>query len=53
MAEIKIGHAAHRSDNSMVKHLIFATRVPGHVHVQPVECWTSLWHLDALCYEAL
>ena len=29
-----LGHAAHLSDNSMVKQLIFATRVPGHV--QPV-----------------
>ena len=41
-----LGHAAHRSDNNMVKQLLFATRVPGHV--QPV---TALWLLDALCYE--
>ena len=26
-----LGHAAHRSDNSMVKQLVFATRVSGHV----------------------
>ena len=42
-----LGHAARRSDNNMIKQLLFATRIPGHV--QPV--WTALWHLDALCYE--
>ena len=35
-----LGHAARRSDNNMVKQLIFATT-----------CWTALWHLGALCYE--
>ena len=29
-----LGHAARRSDNNMVKQLIFSTRIPGHV--QPV-----------------
>ena len=42
-----LGHAARRSDNNMVKQLLFATRIPGHVPT----CWTALWHLDALCYE--
>ena len=31
------GHPARRSDNNMVKQLIFATRIPGHV--QPVGTW--------------
>ena len=36
-----LGHAVHRSDNNMVKQLLFATRVPGHVqHVgRPCGTW--------------
>ena len=26
-----LGHAARRSDNNMIKQLLFATRIPGHV----------------------
>ena len=26
-----LGHAARRSDNNVVKQLLFATRIPGHV----------------------
>ena len=36
-----LGHAARRSDNNMVKKLIFATRVPGHV--QPVGRPCGTW----------
>ena len=36
-----LGHAARRSDNSMVKQLIFATRVPGQV--QPVRRPRGTW----------
>ena len=36
-----LGHAARCSDNNMVKQLIFATRVPGHIqHVgRPSGTW--------------
>ena len=36
-----LGHAARSSDNNMVKQLIFATRVPGHIqHVgRPSGTW--------------
>ena len=38
---IWLGHAARRSDNSMVRQLIFATRIPGHV--QPVGRPCGTW----------
>ena len=43
-----LGHAARRSDNNMVKQLIFATRVPGHVQPFGRPCGTCILHL---CYE--
>ena len=36
-----LGHAARRSDNNMVKQLLFATRIPGHV--QPVGRPCGTW----------
>ena len=36
-----LGHAARRSDNNMVKELLFATRIPGHV--QPVGRPCGTW----------
>ena len=36
-----LGHAARRSNNNMVKQLLFATRVPGHV--QPVGRPCGTW----------
>ena len=37
-----LGHAARRSDNNMVKQLLFATRKPGHVQPigRPCGTWT-------------
>ena len=37
-----LGHAARRSDNKMVKQLLFATRIPGHV--QPVGRPCGTWN---------
>ena len=36
-----LGHAARRSNNNMVKQLLFATRIPGHV--QPVGRPCGTW----------
>ena len=36
-----LGHAARRSDNNIVKQLLFATRIPGHV--QPVGRPCGTW----------
>ena len=36
-----LGHAARRSDNNMVKQLLFATRIPEHV--QPVGRPCGTW----------
>ena len=36
-----LGHAAHRLDNNMVKQLLFATRIPGHM--QPVGRPCGTW----------
>ena len=38
---LRLGHAARRSDNNMVKQLLFATRIPGHV--QPVGRPCGTW----------
>ena len=35
-----LGHAARRSDNNMVKQLIFTTRIPGHVQAVGRPCGT-------------
>ena len=35
-----LGHAARRSDNNMVKQLLFATRIPGHVEPVGRPCGT-------------
>ena len=37
-----LGHAARCSDNSKVKQLIFATRVPGHVQPVGRPCGTKV-----------
>ena len=37
-----LGHAARRSDNNMVKQLLFATRIPEH-HLQPVGRPCGTW----------
>ena len=39
--ERRLGHAARRSDNNMVKELLFATRVLGHV--QPIGRPCGTW----------
>ena len=36
-----LGHAARRSGNNMVKQLLFATRIPGHVQPVGRPCGTS------------
>ena len=36
-----LGHAARRSDNNMVKQLLFAMRIPGHV--QPFGRPCGIW----------
>ena len=36
-----LGHAVHRSDNNVVKQLLFATMIPGHV--QPVGRPCGTW----------
>ena len=41
-----LGHAARRSDNNMVKQLLFAMRIPGHV--QPVGRPCGTWMHYAL-----
>ena len=35
-----LGHEARRSDNNMVKQLLFATRIPGHVQPAGWPCGT-------------
>ena len=37
-----LGNAARRSDNNMVKQLIFATRIPGHVQPVGWPCGTRM-----------
>ena len=39
-----LGHAARRSDNNMVKRLIFAMRIPGHVQPVGRPCGTWMHH---------
>ena len=56
-----LGPAARRSNNNMVKQLLFATRIPivGFILLITkilvcctcATCWMALWQLDALCYE--
>ena len=37
-----LGHAARRSDNNMVKQLVFSTRIPGHVQPVGRPCGTCM-----------
>ena len=44
-----LGHTARRSDNNMVKQLLFATRIPGQVQPVGRPCGTWMYSANEGC----